>query len=210
MIHQNTKYTCPCQVDFFLSPKCITFFFSRREDSLDVEVSASGYTKEMQADDELLHPAGPDDKNTETEERSESPFSDEMSERAEDCRSESESGRNSVGGSVDCCCGSLENLEQIKGESLSEDNADAHRFEMTEFSQALEETGGQVVESSSVTEFPGENSRHERDARQDGETGILMGPEEAEDECPHLIALSSLNKEFRPFRYRFLLIVFSL
>ncbi|XP_052499631.1 serine/threonine-protein kinase RIO2 isoform X2 [Budorcas taxicolor] len=196
-----------CIRDFFMkrfsyeSELFPTFSDIRREDSLDVEVSASGYTKEMQADDELLHPAGPDDKNIETEERSESPFSDEeMSERAKDCRSENESGRNSVGESVGCCCGSLENLEQIKEESLSEDNADAHRFEMTEFSQALEEIGGQVVESSSVTEFPGENSRRERDARQDGETGILVGPEEAEDECPHLIALSSLNKEFRPFR----------
>ena len=79
-------------------------------------------------------------------------------------------------------------------------------------SQALEEIEGQVVENSSVSEFSGEN-RRERDARQDGETGqggILVGPEEDEDECPHLIALSSLSKEFRPFRYRFLLIVFSL
>ncbi|OWK11692.1 RIOK2 [Cervus elaphus hippelaphus] len=175
-----------------------------REDSLDIEVSASGYTKEMQADDELLHPAGPDDKNIETEERSEFSLSDEeMSERAKDCRSENESGRNSVGESVDCYCRSFENLEQIKEGSLSEDNADAHNFEMTEFSQALEEIEGQVVENSSVTEFSGENSRCEHDSRQDHETGqggILVAPEEAEDECPHLIALSSLNKEFRPFR----------
>ena len=199
---------------FFSLSKCITFFFPRREDSLDVEVSASGYTKEMQADDELLHPAGPDDKNIETEERSEFSLSDgEMSERAKDCRSEDESGRNSVGESVDCCCGSFENLEQIKEGSLSEDSADAHNFKMTEFSQALEEIEGKVVENSSVTEFSGENSRCEHDSRQDGETGqggILMGPEEAVDECPRLIALSSLNKEIRPFRYRFLLFFFTL
>ncbi|KAL6042583.1 hypothetical protein STEG23_023906 [Scotinomys teguina] len=54
-----------------------TFSDIRREDSLDIEVSASGYTKEMQADDELLHPVGPDDKITETEEESDSSFSDE-------------------------------------------------------------------------------------------------------------------------------------
>ncbi|KAF4015377.1 hypothetical protein G4228_006678 [Cervus hanglu yarkandensis] len=199
-----------CIRDFFMkrfsyeSELFPTFSDIRREDSLDIEVSASGYTKEMQADDELLHPAGPDDKNIETEERSEFSLSDEeMSERAKDCRSENESGRNSVGESVDCCCRSFENLEQIKEGSLSEDNADAHNFEMTEFSQALEEIEGQVVENSSVTEFSGENSRCEHDSRQDHETGqggILVGPEEAEDECPHLIALSSLNKEFRPFR----------
>ncbi|XP_065775316.1 serine/threonine-protein kinase RIO2 isoform X2 [Muntiacus reevesi] len=199
-----------CIRDFFMkrfsyeSELFPTFSDIRREDSLDVEVSASGYTKEMQADDELLYPSGPDDKNIETEERSEFSLSDEeMSERAKDCRSESERGRNSVGESVDCCCGSFENREQIKEGSLSEDDADAHNFEMTEFSQTLGEIEGQVVENSAVTEFSGENSRREHDGRQDGETGqggILVGPEEAEDECPHLIALSSLNKEFRPFR----------
>ena len=73
-------------------------FFPRREDSLDVEVSASGYTKEMQADDELLHPVGPDDKNIETEEESEFSFSDEeISGKAKDCRSDNESGQNSIG-----------------------------------------------------------------------------------------------------------------
>lgn len=71
VIYQNTKYLIHVRWIFFSLSKCITFFsFPRREDSLDVEVSASGYTKEMQADDELLHPVGPDDKNIETEEGS--------------------------------------------------------------------------------------------------------------------------------------------
>nr|XP_010992277.2 serine/threonine-protein kinase RIO2 isoform X1 [Camelus dromedarius] len=167
----------------------------RREDSLDVEVSASGYTKEMQADDELLHPVGPDDKNIETEEESEFSFSDEeVSEKAKDCRSENESGLNTID---DCYCGSSGDLEQIKEDSLSEESANPHSFEMTEFSQALEEVKRQIVENSSITEFSGEAKN---DTRQDGQGGIPMGSEEDEDECPHLIALSSLNKEFRPFR----------
>lgn len=37
-----------------------TFKDIRRSHSLDVEVSASGFTKEMEMDGELLHPAGPD------------------------------------------------------------------------------------------------------------------------------------------------------
>ncbi|XP_057594561.1 serine/threonine-protein kinase RIO2 [Hippopotamus amphibius kiboko] len=198
-----------CIRDFFMkrfsyeSELFPTFSDIRREDSLDVEVSASGYTKEMQADDELLHPVGPDDKSIEIEEGSEFSFSDEeMSEKAKDCRSENESGRNSVGESVDCCCRSSGDLEQIK-ESLSEDSAVAHSFEMTEFNQALEEIKGQVVKNNSVTEFSGETSRTEHDTKQDnktGQAGILMNSEKYEDECPHLIALSSLNKEFRPFR----------
>ncbi|XP_030704214.1 serine/threonine-protein kinase RIO2 [Globicephala melas] len=199
-----------CIRDFFMkrfsyeSELFPTFSDIRREDSLDVEVSASGYTKEMQADDELLHPVGPDDKNIETEEGSEFSFSDEeISEKAKDCRSDIENGQNSNGESVDCCYRSSGDLEQIKEDSLSEDSADAHSFEMTEFNQPLEEIKGQVVTNSSVTEFSEENSRTEHDTRQDdktGQGGILMGSEEYEDECPHMIALSSVNKELRPFR----------
>ncbi|XP_069348403.1 serine/threonine-protein kinase RIO2 [Eulemur rufifrons] len=199
-----------CIRDFFMkrfnyeSELYPTFSYIRREDSLDVEVSASGYTKEMQADDELLHPVGPDEKNIETKEGSEFSFSDEeVSEKAKVCRSESESEWNSVGESGGCYCRSSEDLEQIKEDSLSEDSADAHHFEMTEFNQALEEMKGQVIEKNSITEFSEEKNRTEDYMRQDGQTGqgeIPAGSEEYEDECPHLIALSSLNKEFRPFR----------
>lgn len=190
----------------------LAFFCARREDCLDVEVSASGYTKEMQADDELLHPLGLDDKNTETEERSECSSSDEeVSEKAKVCRSENESERNSGDELVDCCCRSAGDLEQIKEDNLSEGSADAHNFEMTELSQALEEIKGQVVENNSVTEFSGETNRTENDTRQDSKTGrggVPTGSAEGEDECPLLIALSSLNRGFRPFRYGFLLIDF--
>ncbi|PNJ31074.1 RIOK2 isoform 4, partial [Pongo abelii] len=33
------------------------------------------------------------------------------------------------------------------------------------------------------------------------QVGVPAGSDEYEDECPHLIALSSLNREFRPFSY---------
>ncbi|XP_008590591.1 PREDICTED: serine/threonine-protein kinase RIO2 [Galeopterus variegatus] len=198
-----------CIRDFFVkrfgyeSELYPTFSDIRKEDSLDVEVSASGYTKEMQADDELLHPVGPDDKNIETEQGSESSFSDEeVSEKTNVCRSENESEWNSVDESGGCCCRSSGYLEQIKEDNLSEESADVHNFQMTEFIHPLEEIKGQVVENSSVTELSEEKDRTENDTRQDGHTGqgeIPAGSEEYEDECPHLIALS-LNKEFRPFR----------
>ncbi|XP_028005638.1 serine/threonine-protein kinase RIO2 isoform X2 [Eptesicus fuscus] len=197
-----------CIRDFFMkrfsyeSELYPTFSDIRREDSLDVEVSASGYTKEMQADDELLHPIGPDD--IETEEGSEFSFSDEeVSEQAKVYRSENQSERNSVDESVDCCGRLSGDLEQIKEGDVSEESADAHNFDMTEFNQALEEIKGQVVENNSVTHFSGEKNNTENDTRQDakrGQGGSPTGSEEYEDECPHLIALSSLNKEFRPFR----------
>ncbi|XP_026310075.1 serine/threonine-protein kinase RIO2 isoform X1 [Piliocolobus tephrosceles] len=199
-----------CIRDFFMkrfsyeSELFPTFRDIRREDTLDVEVSASGYTKEMQADDELLHPLGPDDKNIETEERSEFSFSDgEVAEKAEVYRSENESEQNSLEESEACYCRSSGDPEQIKEYSLSEESAYARSFEMTEFSQALEKIKGQVVENNSVTEFSEEKNRTENYNGQDGQRvqgGVPAGSEEYEDECPHLIALSSLNREFRPFR----------
>ncbi|KAI4022118.1 RIO kinase 2 [Homo sapiens] len=199
-----------CIKDFFMkrfsyeSELFPTFKDIRREDTLDVEVSASGYTKEMQADDELLHPLGPDDKNIETKEGSEFSFSDgEVAEKAEVYGSENESERNCLEESEGCYCRSSGDPEQIKEDSLSEESADARSFEMTEFNQALEEIKGQVVENNSVTEFSEEKNRTENYNRQDGQRvqgGVPAGSDEYEDECPHLIALSSLNREFRPFR----------
>lgn len=158
----------------------------------------------MQVHDELLHPVGPDDENTETVEKFEFSFSDEeVSEKAKDCRSENEGGQNFKDELPDCCGRAPEDLEQIKEDNLSEASADPHGLEMTEFNQPLEEIKGQLVENNSVTEFSGENNRTENDTRQGckkDQEGILKGSEEYEDECPNLIALSSLNREFRPFR----------
>uniref|UniRef100_H2QR97 Serine/threonine-protein kinase RIO2 n=1 Tax=Pan troglodytes TaxID=9598 RepID=H2QR97_PANTR len=200
--HPNAEWYV--HINIFSLFLCLTPFFSRREDTLDVEVSASGYTKEMQADDELLHPLGPDDKNIETKEGSEFSFSDgEVAEKAEVYRSENESEQNCLEESEGCYCRSSGDPEQIKEDSLSEESADARSFEMTEFDQALEEIKGQVVENNSVTEFSEEKNRTENYNRQDGQRvqgGVPAGSDEYEDECPHLIALSSLNREFRPFR----------
>ncbi|XP_032259833.1 serine/threonine-protein kinase RIO2 [Halichoerus grypus] len=212
--HHNAEWyfdrDVKCIRDFFMkrfgyeSELYPTFTDIRREDSLDVEVSASGYTKEMEADGELLHPVGPDDKNIETEDRSEFSHSDEeMSEKAKVCSLENQSDRNSADETADCCCVSSGDLEQIKEDDLSEESADAHNFEIPEFIRALEEIEGQDVDNSSVTECSEEKNKTENDTRQDGKAGqggIPMGSEEYEDACPHLIALSSLNKEIRPFR----------
>ncbi|XP_062068348.1 serine/threonine-protein kinase RIO2 [Lepus europaeus] len=199
-----------CVRDFFIkrfnyeSELYPTFSDIRREDSLDVEVSASGYTKEMQVDDELLHPLGPDDGNSATERGSDCSLSDEeASEEAKVCRSENESEKSSVDEASGHCRRSPGELEQIKEDSLLGEHAGIHMFEMTGFRQALEEMKGQVVESNLTTELSGEKNRTENGTWQDGQTGprgVAAGPEECEDECPDLIALSSLNKEFRPFR----------
>lgn len=61
-----------CVRDFFIkrfnyeSELYPTFKDIRKACSLDVEISASGYTKELQQDDQLLHPAGPDGEDTQS------------------------------------------------------------------------------------------------------------------------------------------------
>ncbi|XP_045355232.1 serine/threonine-protein kinase RIO2 isoform X1 [Leopardus geoffroyi] len=212
--HHNAEWyfdrDVKCIRDFFMkhfsyeSELYPTFSDIRREDSLDVEVSASGYTKEMQTDDELLHPLGPDDENTETEDGSEfSPSDEELSEKAKFHKSKNQSDQKSADESADYCCISSGHLEQIKGEDSSEESADAQNFELPEFSQALEEIKGQVIDNNSVTECSEETDKIENDTRQNGKPGqggIPMSSEDYEDACPHLIALSSVNKEFRSFR----------
>lgn len=217
-----------------------TFSDIRREDSLDVEVSASGYTKEMQADDELLHPAGPDDRNTEPEEESHSSFSDEeMLEKAKIERSALENDPSPAGGARGCSAadsgqrkeGSVpeesvpeDSVPQdsvpedsvpehsvpedsvpedgVPEDSVPEESAGARSFEVTELNQAVAEMERQVLTPRSVAAFSEESNRAENDSRHDGRPGQSSpaGSEECEDEPPPLIALSALNKEFRPFR----------
>ncbi|XP_029418130.1 serine/threonine-protein kinase RIO2 isoform X2 [Nannospalax galili] len=198
-----------CIRDFFMkrfgyeSELYPTFSDIRREDSLDVEVSASGYTKEMQADDELLYPVGPDDKKIETEEGSDFSFSDEeASEKLKIWRSEMENEQNPVDESGGKCGSSSGDLKQIKEDSLSKESTDAPSFEMAEINQALGDIKEQVIDSNSVSGFS-EEDRTENDTKQYGQAGqggAPAGSEEYEDECPHLVTLSALNKEFRPFR----------
>ncbi|XP_007940729.1 serine/threonine-protein kinase RIO2 [Orycteropus afer afer] len=198
-----------CIRDFFMkrfsyeSELSPTFDDIRREDSLDIQVSASGYTKEMQADDELLHPVGLDAKDTETEEGSEFSFSDEeVSEKAKVYRSENEREGKAVSESDGCCCLSSGSLEQNREDSLSEESAGTHSFEMTEVTQAVDEIKGQVGKNNSITQFS-EKNRTENGPRQNSQAGQRRSPaasEEYEDECPHLITSSSLNNEFGPFR----------
>lgn len=204
-MHHLLDWCYSSWVSFFCVIGCWYLLFPRREDSLDVEVSASGYTKEMQADDELLHPLGPDDKITETEEESDFSFSDEeVLEKHQVLTSELENELNPGDKSDDCCHRSSGDFKQVKEDGLSEQSADVSSFEVTELNQALEEIKTQVLTHSSVTGFSEESNGTENDTRHGGQTGPWRSPagsEECEDKCPDLIALSSMNKEFRPFRY---------
>ncbi|XP_075397423.1 serine/threonine-protein kinase RIO2 [Tenrec ecaudatus] len=190
-----------CIRDFFMkrftyeSELYPTFSDIRRETSLDVEVSASGYTKELQADDALLHPVGPEDTNTETDEGSEVSFSgDEVS-------GEAQVGEHSSEG---CRCLSPGELEPRQEDRLSQESPAAHSLEMTGFLQALGEIQEKGGENSYVPECSEGKVRTEHGTRQErhaGPGGTLAASEEAYGECPRLVALSSVNEELLgPFR----------
>lgn len=60
---------------YIMAYNLFTRIFStfRKSCSLDVEISASGYTKELQQDDQLLHPAGPEGEENPSEEEDDAP-----------------------------------------------------------------------------------------------------------------------------------------
>ncbi|KAM9100026.1 serine/threonine-protein kinase RIO2 [Sarcophilus harrisii] len=205
-----------CIRDFFIrrfnyeSELYPTFGDIRREDSLDIEISASGYTKEMQEDDELLHPLGPDDESLEIGEESECSSSlEELTEQVK--TSKLEYGRDVIDKSDDDCKRNFsEDLVQRNTDVLSEDKNNAQYFGMTEFSHSLAEIQGEIVEAKkrsciqhSATDFhEEENSTKNMNKGEDQmhQEEIPTDSQEYEDECPDLVNLSALNKELRPFR----------
>uniref|UniRef100_A0A5F8G721 Uncharacterized protein n=2 Tax=Monodelphis domestica TaxID=13616 RepID=A0A5F8G721_MONDO len=162
----------------------------------------------MQEDDELLHPLGPDDESLETDGESECPSSlEELTEEVKTSKLENE--RNFPDKSDDDCKkNSSEDLVQRNTDVLSEGSDSTQCFEMTEFSHSLREIQGETVEEKkrsclmhSAIDFPEEKDTKnikEEDQMHQGE--IPADTQECEDECPDLVNLSALNKEFRPFR----------
>ncbi|XP_039400427.1 serine/threonine-protein kinase RIO2 isoform X3 [Mauremys reevesii] len=183
-----------------------TFQDIRRECSLDVEIAASGYTKEMREDDELLYPAGPDEEdyktvfiplvddfdgevNLYTTEENKN-FTDELEDDAE-----SKSSKVLVNSS--------------KEVDIADSSKKAESLDMTEFSHALEQVEGQIIAGkasnnaeSSAIDFSGDEKRTENTTKIEDHIGQGEDPadKEYEDECPDLVDLSTLNREFRPFR----------
>lgn len=188
-----------CIRDFFLkrfnyeSELFPTFSDIQKECSLDVEVAVSGYTKEMQEDDELLQPAGPDD--------AEEDDAETVCQPPDDGSCEQET-KNS--GKEDTDSASLGDSET----NPPSDNG-GPSLDMAEFSNALAELEGKVAEKNDEkpTEISvaGDDGSHrlenanlslDEDVRSHGSDEL----EECEDKCPDLVDLSGANKEFRPFR----------
>ncbi|XP_069608237.1 serine/threonine-protein kinase RIO2 [Ranitomeya imitator] len=193
-----------CIRDFFLkrfnyeSELFPTFHDIQKECSLDVEIAVSGYTKEMQEDDELLQPAGPDDTDEEGTVTSCTPPNgggeqENRNYQKKDTRLLDATDTSST------------------KDSETKQNSDPHRpgLDMTEFNNALAELEGRAVEKTD--QKTPESSEHGGDegsrlgneklsSDEDAEGQESEELEDYEDKCPDLVDLSGENKEYRPFR----------
>ncbi|MEE6458850.1 hypothetical protein FKM82_000447 [Ascaphus truei] len=203
-----------CIRDFFVrrynyeSELYPTFSDIQRECSLDVEIAASGYTKEMQEDDELLHPTGPSDEEEETEMA--------CQQAAEEVEIETGSLSNLVKSTSEykpleaSATISSKDLAHRYEEATEEENGKRlQSLDMAEFTCALVELEGQSTENkckditgSSVIGLGIDKkiAANASSSEDRGGPGVDDDSEDYEDECPDLFDLSGANKEYRPFR----------
>ncbi|TMS03702.1 Serine/threonine-protein kinase RIO2 [Larimichthys crocea] len=148
-----------------------TFKDIRRSYSLDVEVSASGFTKDLEKDCELLHPAGPEgEEDDEEEESDDEEATDEEAEKEEESLNMEEYKHAML---------------ELEGLKVSDTHADVQD----------EDDKGEKEEEQKETETE-PPAKTDEETEKDLEAEL----NEAEDECPELADLSTSNKEFKPFR----------
>lgn len=136
-----------------------------------MEISASGYTKELQQDDQLLHPVGPQGEENLSGDEDEDP---EAPEPACEESIDMEEFRHAI----------LE-LEGLKIGNETSSGQEHTKEQCGETSPEKESC------SDSLYDLVTDTSR-----RLESDEEI----EENEDECPELVDLSAFNKEFKPFR----------
>ncbi|NWS62855.1 RIOK2 kinase, partial [Chunga burmeisteri] len=180
----------------------------RRECSLDREIAASGYTKEMQEDGELLYPPGSDEYD-DTREVSEfvggaeneiNFFSKDKENNAEFMYevgdfSESRNSNNF--------------MYSDEEDDISESSESTQRLSMSKLSSALEKVEGQAMlwksdedaESSAVAFFKSKNiTENAAEVEDETSQGGCCNDKVNEDTCPDLVDLSTLNEKFSHYR----------
>ncbi|XP_054843234.1 serine/threonine-protein kinase RIO2 isoform X1 [Eublepharis macularius] len=197
-----------CIRDFFMkrfsyeSELYPTFKDIRKECSLDVEIAASGYTKEMQEDNELLYPAYLDDGSNKTE--FSSSVQDAEGEMALCSGADQETEGDFAAEAEDRF---TEDLEQTTEEDSTDESEQS--LDMKELCSALQPVEGQNIAAadrakavSSIIDFSEDKRKIEKSTNIEAQGGQGEDPadKENEDECPDLVDLSTLNREFRPFR----------
>jgi len=160
----------------------------RRSVSLDVEIAASGFTKDLQKDAALLHPAGPESDEDEEEE-------EEEEEEDEEEESAEEENGGVQGVDMEEYKHAMLELEGLKLEEPQTDPQDAGDEDPT----GEEETETrQEPAVGGVDEGEGQEEEEEEGGEEAGRNHDGRGEEV--DACPELLDLSAANKEFKPFR----------
>lgn len=140
-----------------------------------MEVSASGFTKDLERDGALLHPAGPEGEEEEDDDDEEEEGDDEEATEEEVEKEE---------GTLD-----MEEYKhamlELEGLKVGDPRADI---------QDEDEESERPEEQKETPIAPTERSDEET------ERGLDEELNEAEDECPDLADLSTSNKDFKPFR----------
>ncbi|KAM6363062.1 serine/threonine-protein kinase RIO2 [Pluvialis apricaria] len=180
----------------------------RRECSLDREIAASGYTKEMQEDGELLYPPGSDEDDNTTE----------VSEFVEDAENNLSFFRKDKENNADFMyeVGDFSESRSSNDFMYSDEEADTtessentQRLNMSKLSSALETVEGQAVlwkmdedaESPAVGYFKGKSiTENAGEVESQTGQGECCNDKENEDKCPDLVDLSTLNENISHYR----------
>ncbi|NXE84771.1 RIOK2 kinase, partial [Cochlearius cochlearius] len=180
----------------------------RRECSLDREIAASGYTKEMQEDGDLLYPPGSDEGDNTTE----------LSEFVEDAENKinffSENKEDNADfmyevADISESRTSNDFMYSKEEADTTESSENTQRLNMSKLSSALEKVEGQAMvwksgedaENSAIA-FSEGKSGTENAAEVENQTsqGGCCNDKEDGDKCPDLVDLSTSNEKFRHYR----------
>lgn len=178
------------------------YFFHRRECSLDREIAASGYTKEMQEGGELLYPPTSDEDDDTTE----------VSEFVEDAENKlnffSKDKENNAGFMYEV--GDFSESRTSHNFMYSNEEADTtERLNMSKLSSALEKVEGQAMlwksgedaESSVIAFFEGKSvTENAGEVKNQTGQGRCCNDKENEDKCPDLVDLSTLKEKLGHYR----------
>ncbi|KFQ88202.1 Serine/threonine-protein kinase RIO2, partial [Phoenicopterus ruber ruber] len=179
----------------------------RKECSLDKEIAASGCTKEMQEDGELLYPPGSDEDDNTTEV---SEFVEDAQNKLNFFSKDKEENENFMYEVGDFSESRTSNDFMYSNEEadITESSENIQRLNMTKLSSALEEVEGQAMlwksgedAKSSAIAFFADKSITDNAAEVKNQTG--QGgccDKEDGDKCPDLVDLSTLNEKFRHYR----------
>ncbi|NXL48417.1 RIOK2 kinase, partial [Podilymbus podiceps] len=179
----------------------------RRECSLDREIAASGYTKEMQEDGELLYPPGSDEDDNTTE----------VLEIAEDAKNKLNFFSKDKENNADFMyevgdfpeSRTSNDVMYSNEEAGATESENAQRLNMTTMSLALEKVEGQAMlwksgedaESSAIGFFE-DKSVIDKAAEVKNQTGQgeCCDDDENGDKWPDLVDLSTSTEEFKHYR----------